>query len=102
LPSSATAISVIQVQYPDGRGILRQLLQIITERGFSVDQMSTEAAGSRADQTDPETADGARLVEVALHVYGNGSVNDLATRLHEISGVRKVTANDINSAADVT
>src|ERR1700728_3148308 len=33
LPRSATAISALRVRYPDGRGILRQVLQAATERG---------------------------------------------------------------------
>src|ERR1700691_5702865 len=34
LPRSATAISALRVSYPDGRGILRQVLKVVTERGF--------------------------------------------------------------------
>jgi hypothetical protein len=29
LPSSSTAVSVLRVRYPDGRGILRQVLRVI-------------------------------------------------------------------------
>ena len=43
LPQSSTAISVIRVRYPDGRGILRHLLQVATDRGFAIDEVSTEA-----------------------------------------------------------
>jgi putative Mg2+ transporter-C (MgtC) family protein len=33
LPQSSSAVSVIRVRYPDGRGILRHLLQVATDRG---------------------------------------------------------------------
>jgi putative Mg2+ transporter-C (MgtC) family protein len=46
LPRSATAISVIRAYYPDGRGILRQILQVATARGFAIDELSAAAAGN--------------------------------------------------------
>ncbi len=33
LPSSGTAVSTLRVRYPDGRGILRDVLQLATSRG---------------------------------------------------------------------
>ena len=42
---------------------------------------------------------GQRMVEVVLHVHGTGSVNDLATRLSELPGVRAVTSEDANAPA---
>ena len=45
LPRSSTAISVMRVRYPDGRGILRRLLQVATDLGFAIDQLSTESFG---------------------------------------------------------
>lgn len=36
LPRSGTAMSVVRVRYPDGRGILRDVLAQVTERGFAV------------------------------------------------------------------
>jgi putative Mg2+ transporter-C (MgtC) family protein len=46
LPSSSTAVSVLRVRYPDGRGILRQVLQVATSRGFAIDRVSTETGAS--------------------------------------------------------
>jgi putative Mg2+ transporter-C (MgtC) family protein len=121
LPSSPTAISVIRVRYPDGQGILRQILKLVTDLGFSVDELSTEAvdqgwrparqprqgasavdapavdAPGAADQAD---SDGQVIVEVALSVYGKGSVNALAAQLSELHGVRAVIADDVNAAAE--
>jgi putative Mg2+ transporter-C (MgtC) family protein len=125
LPRSSTAISVVRVRYPDGRGILRQVLRVVTSNGFSVDQLATELASAdgrglneaeraereRAERERPAAlssgqephdgyAPGWRLVEVALHIYGQGSVNDLASRLSDIPGVQAVIADDVNVLAE--
>ncbi len=39
------------------------------------------------------------LVRRDMHVHGMGSVNDLATRLSELPGVRAVTSEDANAPA---
>lgn len=96
LPRSATAISVVRVQYPDGQGILREVLELATARGFAVDELSTSAAGNRR----PEDGSGDAIVEVTLHVHGKGLVNDLAAGLSEIPGVRAVAADDVHAAGE--
>ena len=62
LPRSATAISALRVRYPDGRGILRDVLREATDRGFAINDVSTEAVGyqrsSSAQSTPSGTADG--------------------------------------------
>ena len=45
LPRSATAISALQVRYPDGHGILRDVLAETTSRGFAIDDIATQALG---------------------------------------------------------
>jgi putative Mg2+ transporter-C (MgtC) family protein len=60
LPRSSTAVSVLRIRYPDGRGLLRHLLQLATDRGFAINQVSTQTVGG----------DGNRTVEVTLHVHG--------------------------------
>jgi putative Mg2+ transporter-C (MgtC) family protein len=94
LPSSGTAVSTLSVRYPDGRGVLRDVLHIATRRGFAVDQMSTgQSAADGADGNGyPPT------VEVLLHVHGRGSVNELAAELADLPGVRAVVADDVNAA----
>ena len=97
LPRSGTAISVVRVRYPDGRGILRQALQTATARGFAVNELSVSAlppGGATA-----LAADAAGTVEVILQVHGRGSVNELAAVLTEIPGVRAVIADDANAIA---
>ena len=98
LPRSDTAISLLRVRYLDGHGILRRVLQVATARGFAVDELATDSGGD--DGREPGAADGQRMVEVVLHVHGKGSVNDLATRLSELPGVRAVTSDDANAAVD--
>jgi putative Mg2+ transporter-C (MgtC) family protein len=117
LPRSGTAISLLRVSYPDSRGILRQILQLATERGFAVDQLATDnigrartsgrnrAVADRAqrvasDGTQQVASDGQPMVEVTLHVHGRYSVNDLAAQLSELPGVHAVTSDDVNIAAD--
>ena len=98
LPRSATAISLLRIRYLDGHGILRGVLQVTTACGFVVDELAANSSGGD-DGHQPGAANGQRMVEVVLHVHGTGSVNDLATRLSELPGVRAVTSEDANAAA---
>jgi putative Mg2+ transporter-C (MgtC) family protein len=93
LPTSGTAISRLMVRYPDGRGILREVLGLTTARGFAVDQLSTEPVAHQA-----ASPDAGAMVEVQLHVHGRGSVNDLAAALAELPDVYAVVADDVNAA----
>ncbi|MHB1431967.1 MAG: hypothetical protein ACYCVZ_07620 [Streptosporangiaceae bacterium] len=38
----------LRVSYPDGRGILRQVLEAVTDLGFTVDQLATKRSGPTA------------------------------------------------------
>ncbi|MGH9028973.1 MAG: MgtC/SapB family protein [Acidimicrobiales bacterium] len=100
LPSSATAVSVVRVSYPDGRGILRQVLETATRRGFAVDHMSTESTGHRHEVLREHPPQGSGIVEVTLQLHGRGSVHELASSLSEIEGVSAVAAEDANVARD--
>ena len=99
LPHSSTAISEIRVRYPDGRGILRQLLQVATDRGFAIDEVSTETLdGSWARSGESRDEKGrAAVAEVTLHVHGKSSVNELAAVFSEVDEVEAVLADDINA-----
>ena len=108
LPRSATAISVIRVYYPDGRGVLRDVLQHATARGFAIDELSTATTGNgrsagngRPYASEPDSHTGEhRMVEVTLQVHGRGLVNELAAGLSEIPGVRAVVAGDVHAAEE--
>jgi putative Mg2+ transporter-C (MgtC) family protein len=98
LPRSGTAISLLRVSYPDGHGILRQVLQVATAHGFAVDELATDSSGAKGQHAD--VANGQHIVEVVMHVHGKGSVSDLAAQLSELPGVRAVTSDDANAAVD--
>jgi len=87
LPRSGTAPSVVRVRYPDGRGLLREILKVATDRGFSVNELSTENTGDR-------------VIEVTMHVRGRGSIHDLASALSELERVEAVAADDANASSE--
>src|ERR1700722_13515578 len=45
LPRASSSLSVIRVRYPDGQGVLRQVLALATARGFTLSEISTESIG---------------------------------------------------------
>ena len=94
LPRSATAVSGVQVRYPDGHGILRDILAAATRLGFVIDNVDTEVL---RDQPAPG---GRATVEVTLQVHGKQSVNDLAAALSELEHVHAVVASDVNTAGE--
>src|SRR5580693_4659982 len=97
LPRSATAISALRVRYPDGRGILRNVLREATARGFAIDDVATEALGYRRPPGQAGTLPEPRMVEVTLHVHGKNSINELAAALSEQQDVDAVLATDANT-----
>jgi putative Mg2+ transporter-C (MgtC) family protein len=98
LPRSATAISALRVRYPDGHGILRDVLREATTRGFAIDNVETETIDPRQPSTGQDGASGVRMVQVTLHVHGKQPVNDLAVGLSELDNVQAVLARDVNAA----
>jgi putative Mg2+ transporter-C (MgtC) family protein len=96
LPRSATAVSALRVRYPDGRGKLRDVLRQATDLGFAIDDLSTEAVGSRQASSGRAGPAKRPMVEVTLHVHGKAPVNDLAASLSELDGVDAVLARDVN------
>ena len=102
LPRSSTAISIMRVRYPDGRGTLRRLLQVATDLGFAIDQLSTESLGHAGLEGSEVDHDGGTRheVEVTMHVHGRASVNHLVAALSEIEEVEAVVAGDANEVDD--
>jgi putative Mg2+ transporter-C (MgtC) family protein len=98
LPRSATAISALRVRYPDGHGILRDVLREATTRGFAIDNVETEMVAPRQPSTGQGGPSGHRMVEVTLQVHGRQPVNDLAVGLSELENVQAVLARDVNAA----
>jgi putative Mg2+ transporter-C (MgtC) family protein len=98
LPQSATAVSSLRVRYLDGRGVLRQLLQVVTSQGFTIDEVSTDTVGRHsAGRPGPPAPEGKSLVEVTLQVHGKQPVNDLAAALSDVRDVDAVLVNDANA-----
>jgi putative Mg2+ transporter-C (MgtC) family protein len=100
LPVSGTAVSTLRIRYPDGHGILRDVLRLTTARGFAVDELSAES--SALDGSDGITGADSATVQVLLHVHGPGSVNELAVALADLPHVDAVVADDVNAAAELT
>lgn len=96
LPHSSSAMSVVRVRYPDGKGVLREVLALATTRGFTLSEISTEAMGYRGgtgvakDQSSAEIP----MVSVTMHVRGQALVHDLVAALTELPGVDAVVADD--------
>jgi len=97
LPRSATAVSALHVRYPDGRGILRNVLQEATARGFAIDDVSAHPAGHKHRPPGNAATPGPPIVDVTLHVHGKNPVSSLAAALSDIDGVHAVLASDANA-----
>jgi putative Mg2+ transporter-C (MgtC) family protein len=97
LPRSATAISALRVRYPDGRGILREVLRGSHRAGFAIDDVSTETAGDQRPSSGQSMASERPMVDVMLHVHGRNSVNELAAGLSELDRGRAVLASDVHT-----
>lgn len=100
LPRSSTAVSQLHVRYPDGRGILRQVLALATTQGFQIDEVSTEALGYGGEGRPGADGGAPRMIRLTLHVHGRGSVDHLAAALSELPDVDAVLAGDINAVGD--
>jgi putative Mg2+ transporter-C (MgtC) family protein len=98
LPVAAAGTSTLRVRYPDGHGILRQVLNEATRRGFAIDDLAAEpvSAASAAHGTDSEPT----MVAVTMHVHGKRPVTELASALTEIDLVDAVIAADHQAADD--
>ncbi len=94
LPRSATAISGVQIRYPDGHGILRGILAEATRLGFVIDNVDTQTL------RDQPSVGGRPTVEVTLQVHGKQSVNELAAVLSELEHVDAVVARDVNTMGE--
>jgi putative Mg2+ transporter-C (MgtC) family protein len=97
LPRSPAAESALLVRYPDGRGVLRQLLQTATSQGFTIGEVS---ARSLAAPAAPDLGQGRPMVEVSLHVNGRYPVCELAAAFSEIDDVDAVLVGAASLAGE--
>jgi putative Mg2+ transporter-C (MgtC) family protein len=101
LPHRSTVFSVIRVRYPEGQGILRDVLQLATNRGFILSEISTESDGYRhPSRAESSAQDEVAMVSVTLQVRGRALVNDLVAALSELKGVDAVLADDVDAKAE--
>jgi putative Mg2+ transporter-C (MgtC) family protein len=70
---------VLRLQYADGHGILRTVLQLCTHRGWTVENLEVvrETTGSH----------GERLAAVTLRLAGRGDLHALTSEIAELDGV---------------
>jgi putative Mg2+ transporter-C (MgtC) family protein len=87
LPLASAGASALRVRYPDGHGILRQVLNETTQRGFTIDDLSAASADGQPAQ-----------VAVTMHVRGKRPVSELAGALADLDLVDAVVASDGHGA----
>jgi putative Mg2+ transporter-C (MgtC) family protein len=95
-----TGSSTLRVRYPDGRGILRQVLNEVTRRGFIIDDLSTDQAGdgpSGRHADDGAEPDDPRQIMVTMHVHGRHPVSELIGALSDLDYVDAVVASDLDA-----
>lgn len=90
LPRSKYTPVRLHLTYLDGKGVLRQVLTICTERGFAVNEMSVERVDERGTR---------RPVSIWLQLQGAGPVGELATAVADVDGVLTIFTDDADSAA---
>jgi putative Mg2+ transporter-C (MgtC) family protein len=76
----------VTISYTDGRGVLRSVLTVCTERGFAVAGMHVD----REDGGHPGDPGGTRTASVTLSLTGRGSLPTLSGELSELPGVLAV------------
>jgi putative Mg2+ transporter-C (MgtC) family protein len=96
LSRSSSAPRPVHITYVDGRGVLRAVVSLCTERGFAV-------AGMTVDREDPGDVDGTpRSAAVTLSLLGRIPLHPLTSELAEVPGVLgvRVVAEDEEEAAE--
>jgi putative Mg2+ transporter-C (MgtC) family protein len=93
LPLASSGISTLRVRYPDGRGILRRLLNEATQRGFAIDDLQVEPDRSSAEHNGKPA-----MVAVMMHVHGKRPVSELAEALTDLDLVDAVVVTNFDGA----
>jgi len=101
LPLAAPGTSTLRVRYPDGHGILRQVLNEATQRGFAIDDLSAEQVSDRSAASGIRESNGKpAMVAVTMHVHGKRPVSELASALTDLDLVDAVVATNQQDADD--
>jgi putative Mg2+ transporter-C (MgtC) family protein len=86
LPRPRTAVTIAQVAYEDGRGVLREAIARCTGAGFAVFDIATR-------RLDPGEGGGRGTVAVRLELQGTGDAESLRADLGELDGVLAVSVD---------
>jgi putative Mg2+ transporter-C (MgtC) family protein len=85
LPHSKATRQKLSLQYADGRGILRDVMETISGLGLKVVDLTVAGASEEGD---------VRLQQVHVEVEGPaGGLSDLEDQLHELPGVYSVRSS---------
>lgn len=87
LPRIGTGAARLRLDYDDGRGVLRRVLEVCTGEGFSVGEVTIDTEHARPG-----------VVSVELIVFGHGTGAALAAQLQELDGVHSVSADDARAS----
>jgi len=99
LPLTPPGTSTLLVRYPDGHGLLRRVLNEATQRGFAIDELSTETVSDHSRRSGAGEANGKpALVAVTMRVYGKRPVSELASALTDLDLVDAVVAKSQQDA----
>jgi putative Mg2+ transporter-C (MgtC) family protein len=85
MPRIGVGTATLRVTYEDGRGVLRRVLELCTQLGFSVSEVAIDP-----EERGPRPG----VVDVVLVVFGRMSAAMLAATLQEVDGVLSVTSSD--------
>ncbi|MDN5794704.1 MAG: MgtC/SapB family protein [Intrasporangium sp.] len=86
-------VHALRVTYVDGRGLLRQIIDLVTSRGFAIEDLTTSQTatvqiGSGRGRDESEAPrQGGRLVTVVLILSGRGRLPSLNAALSEVDGI---------------
>jgi putative Mg2+ transporter-C (MgtC) family protein len=92
LPRSRYAGFDLRVIYADGQGTLRDILAESSKLGFTIGRVQTRHLG--------QDMRGVTAVAVTLELYGQPTVESLATALTEYEGVLEVSSSDLDGSID--
>jgi putative Mg2+ transporter-C (MgtC) family protein len=82
---AGNARPLVRVNYLDGRGLLRDVLGLITDSGFQIADVATTR--QRGEDED-------RSVEVVVHLSGHGNLQTVVAGLSELDGVLAVATDE--------
>jgi putative Mg2+ transporter-C (MgtC) family protein len=81
IPGSQDTAVQLEFAYKDGRGVLRELLTLVTQAGWTIRRLTVG---------DPVEEEGKHIVRVSIDVSGSGEPGTLLSLVGDARGVRSV------------